>query len=50
MAALKVHIESWKGKDKDYIPHPATWLNDRRWEDEIKDKPQAQGYSKGWSQ
>lgn len=27
----------FKGKDgKDYIPHPATWLNQKRWEDEIK--------------
>jgi hypothetical protein len=26
----------WKGKDQQYIPHPASWLNDRRWEDEIE--------------
>lgn len=27
----------FRGADgKDYIPHPATWLNDRRWEDVIK--------------
>lgn len=25
----------WKGKDMQYIPHPATYLNQRRWEDEI---------------
>ena len=25
----------WKGKDKQYIPHPSTYLNQRRWEDEI---------------
>ena len=24
----------WKDKDKQYIPHPATYLNQRRWEDE----------------
>lgn len=27
---------TWKDKAKDYIPHPATWLNNRRWEDEIE--------------
>ena len=25
----------WKGKDVQYIPHPATYLNQRRWEDEV---------------
>ena len=31
--------EQWS--DPRYIPHPATWLNGRRWEDEVKaqDKP-----------
>ena len=24
----------WKGKELQYIPHPAKYLNDRRWEDE----------------
>ena len=24
----------WAKKDKDFIPHPATWLNQRRWEDQ----------------
>lgn len=31
----------WKDKDVQYIPHPATWLNDRRWEDEIEQPRQA---------
>ena len=26
----------WKDKDLQYIPYPATWLNGRRWEDEIE--------------
>lgn len=26
----------WKGKDKQYIPHGSTYLNNRRWEDEWK--------------
>jgi hypothetical protein len=33
-------IETWKTsknfpKDKEYIPHPSTWLNGERWNDEI---------------
>lgn len=28
-----VEIE-WNGRDRDKIPHPATWLNSERWEDE----------------
>lgn len=30
----------WKGQEIKYIPHPATWLNRRRWEDdEVKAEP-----------
>lgn len=29
----------WKDKDQQYIPHPSTWLNGERWEDEIVAKP-----------
>ena len=25
----------WAGKDLDYLPYPATWLNGERWEDEL---------------
>lgn len=38
--AIKSQLKNnhFKGRDgKDYIPHPATWLNQRRWEDEIKE-------------
>ena len=28
----------WHGREKQYIPHPATYLNQRRWEDEVADK------------
>ena len=27
--------EQWNDNDGRYIPHPATWLNQRRWEDEL---------------
>jgi hypothetical protein len=35
--ALPTHIRYWdiKGTDKNYIPHPATWLNGARFEDEL---------------
>ena len=36
LAALAVHVasEQWRRDDGRYIPHPATWLNQSRWEDE----------------
>lgn len=27
--------EAWQKDNGVYIPHPATWLNQRRWEDEV---------------
>ena len=35
--ALPNNLEYWKLKqtEKDFIPHPATWLNKGRWEDEL---------------
>ena len=37
LEALPNHIEYWKLKqtEKDFIPHPATWINQGRWEDEL---------------
>jgi hypothetical protein len=35
MAAIERQSNSiYKGKDFKYIPHPATWLNEKRWEGE----------------
>ena len=35
---LDAHLAYWKAKEteKEFIPHPATWLNQGRWEDEIE--------------
>jgi len=33
MSSLEQQIPLWK--DPQYIPHPSTWLNGKRWEDEI---------------
>ena len=37
LEALPNHIEYWKLKQTatEFIPHPATWLNQGRWEDEL---------------
>jgi hypothetical protein len=35
MDCLERHVKTeWIGRSEDKIPHPATWLNDRRWEDD----------------
>lgn len=41
IAAVEVlpkHVEYWaaSGREREYIPHPATWLNGARWDDEIE--------------
>ncbi|WP_447988322.1 hypothetical protein [Achromobacter spanius] len=44
--ALPKHVEYWdaSGTDRQFIPHPATWLNGARWDDEIEMlKPKQQG-------
>lgn len=38
MRGLALHIRSrdWIKDDGQFVPHPATWLNGRRWEDEVE--------------
>lgn len=38
MSALDAHkkTEQWTKSGGKFIPHPATWLNQRRWEDELE--------------
>jgi len=33
---LMDYVQTLEGKDKQYIPHLATWLNGERWEDEVE--------------
>lgn len=40
-------LEQWKKDDGEFIPHPATWLNDGRWNDE---RPQINGSELGYGQ
>ena len=38
--ALQSASPDWKRENGKYIPHPATWLNARRWEDETAPRPE----------
>ena len=33
------HILRWKDKELQYIPHASTWLNQKRWKDELEPLP-----------
>lgn len=35
LTALVAWRQVWRDKDPEYIPHPASWLNGERWEDEL---------------
>ena len=37
MSALTKQKKLWEGRDKAYIKHPTTWLNQECWNDEIED-------------
>ena len=38
VTALPLHLAYWKAieQEKEYIVYPATWLNGKRWEDELE--------------
>ena len=42
------YIKFWESSktEKQFIPHPSTWLNQKRWEDELEDSKEVveQGY------
>jgi len=48
--AIDDHLAYWKAKETEleFIPHPATWLNQERWEDELVIEPKKQKESKEW--
>ena len=35
LEALPVHVALWSERSLEHVPHAATWLNGRRWEDEL---------------
>lgn len=36
LAALEEHKAKWRGGERQFIPHPTTWLNGCRWEDQLE--------------
>lgn len=36
LRVLPAWADSWKGKDPTFIPHPSTWLNQQRWQDDVQ--------------
>jgi hypothetical protein len=45
LARLKTFISTdWRGVEKGFIPNPATWLNDSKWENEIVIPPARNGH------
>jgi DNA-binding MarR family transcriptional regulator len=48
MAAVEIQKQSkqWLKDNGEFIPHPSTWLNKRRWEDELIDEAAANGIPK----
>lgn len=59
LQALPAHVEQWRKENRArcHIPHPATWLNGERWEDELAGndmfpavpKPKTQSGPPWWS-
>lgn len=50
LSAIGAHVEHWQRSktQQQFIPHPATWLNGRRWEDQLvthREGKQAPGMS-----
>ena len=47
--AIAKQTAKWKEKNGEFVPYPATWLNGRRWEDELpncqSDQPQLTDYT-----
>jgi len=48
--AIDTHCQYWSAKETEleFIPHPATWLNAERWEDELVIEPKKEKQSKEW--
>jgi hypothetical protein len=48
--AIDTHCQYWSAKETEleFIPHPATWLNAERWEDELVIEPKKTKEYKEW--
>ena len=36
----KEHLIRWRGTEIQFVPHASTWINQRRWEDELEPHPE----------
>ena len=47
--SLPIHLRYWEatGTSKEFLPYPATWLNQKRWADELE-MPQARRSTDDW--
>ena len=36
----KEHLIRWRGTEIQFVPHASTWINQRRWEDELEPLPE----------
>ncbi len=36
----KGHLIRWRGTEIQFVPHASTWINQRRWEDELEPLPE----------
>lgn len=48
-ASIPIHVRFWKlsGRERHYIPLPATWLRGERWSDELE-MPQSKAENEWW--
>ncbi len=49
LESLPTHVRYWQlaGKEKEFLPYPATWLRGERWEDELE-MPVAKKIEDAW--
>jgi len=40
--------EQWRKDNGQFIPHPQTWLNQRRWEDDVEPAEAGDRYANGF--
>lgn len=45
MAGLRAQLSQMRARDKQFIPHPATWLRGERWNDEIEQPKPLTGHA-----
>lgn len=49
LAALRVQVKALNWTGDQYTPHPATWLNGERWQDEVPGMPAKSDRHPAWA-